>query len=86
MFHVPDPTVNGVLVQLPRDCFCGSSTWAVPVAGADVEGEVPVAGAEVVVEPAAVVVDEEGSEVLVPAEALVPVVVPVVEPDGGGGV
>jgi hypothetical protein len=63
MFHWPLVTVNGVLVQAPWDCFGPRSTTRGPVAGAVVAVlppavEVCVPGADVAVEPAAVVAEE----------------------------
>jgi hypothetical protein len=64
MFQPLAPTVNGVLVYAPRDCTCGRSTTAGPVAaGTVVEGvllEAVAVGAEAVVEdPAPDVVGED---------------------------
>ena len=42
MFHVPLPTVNAGLVQLPRDCCSGRSTVAGPLAAEDVVVDVVV--------------------------------------------
>jgi hypothetical protein len=61
MFQPLAPTVNGVLVYAPRDCTCGRSTTAGPVAAGAVVGGVLVEAAAV---GADVAVDDAGPDVV----------------------
>jgi hypothetical protein len=75
IFHVPPPMVNEGLVQSPVIWVAGTSTWAVPVTVVVVDVE--LAAAPAATEVAAVV------EVVALAE-LLPKVVVLTPPDGGG--